>query len=252
MATVDAWRSTAAMTDRATKVTLPGPHALGLRSGDEASREARTMASAERIAEIVAGLAGAGCPLVEVEESQPQRLDDDRELRLFVEAHRRLGEAADGSHASAIHRSLSIVGGSVPRAAIPAVVDLPYASVAVDLIAAPDSWYLVRALPGDRGVIAGVLSSSDVDESKEVMHWGAHYAAASAGRGIDRVGLGSAGSWAKLTWEAAVRKLHRLGDAARLAALPRGEELARSLDPRAVSSRRGALGHDAAARPRKP
>ena len=37
--------------------------------------------------------------------------------------------------------------------------------------------------------------------------------------------------------------MDRLGEAARLAAMPPGEELARSLDPRAVSSRRAALGH---------
>jgi hypothetical protein len=35
-----------------------------------------------------------------------------------------------------------------------------------------------------------------------------------------------------------------LGDVARLATMPPSEELARSLDPKAVSSRRAALGHD--------
>jgi hypothetical protein len=75
------------------------------------------------------------------------------------------------------------------------------------------------------------------------MVWGAHYASAGSGRRAERVGLGSAGSWANLTWEAALRKLDRLGEAARLAGMPIGEQLARSLDPRAVSSKRAALGH---------
>ena len=140
----------------------------------------------------------------------------------------------------------------MPQAAIDAVLEAPYASLAVDLIAGPDNWYLVRRAPRERGVIAGVLSAGNVDEAKEVMHWGAHYAASSGGRGRDRVGIGSAGSWANLTWEAALRKLNKLGEAARLAQMPPGEELAQSLDPRAVSSRRAAVGHGPRPQPRKP
>jgi hypothetical protein len=93
-------------------------------------------------------------------------------------------------------------------------------------------------------VIAGVQSAGAVDEPKEVLLWAAHYAASTKGRGRDRVGIGSAGSWANLTWDAAVRKMRLLGDVARLATMPPSEELARSLDPKAVSSRRAALGHD--------
>lgn len=245
---IDGWRATAAATTRAAKQALPGPYSVGLRMGGSAGeREAATLAAAEALGTIVAALADAGCPLVEIEEPAPGGLVDDVERSLFGEAHRRL----TGGTAPAIHRSLSFVGGSVPQAAIDAVLEAPYASLAVDLIAGPDNWYLVRKAPRERGIVAGVMSAGEVDEVKEVMHWGAHYAASSAGRGRDRVGLGSAGSWANLTWEAALRKLSRLGEAARIAAMPRGEELARSLDPRAVSSRRAALGHEAGARPRR-
>lgn len=245
-----AWRTTAAATSRAAKQTLPGPYSLGLRPGvDVADREARTLNAAEALAEIVAGLAQAGCPLVEIEESEVHRIgDDEAERRLFVDAHRRLTETGHGGE---IHRSLSITGGSVPASAIDAVLEAPYASLAVDLIAGPDNWYVVRGAPRERGVIAGVQSARAVDESKEVMLWGAHHAASSGGRGADRVGIGSAGSWANLTWEAALRKLGRLGEAARLAAMPLGEELAQSLDPRAVSARRAAVGHGPTPRPRK-
>lgn len=249
-AVVRAWQATAAATTRAAKQALPGPYSLGLRPKDGAAhREARTLAAAEALAEIVAALAEAGCPLVEIEESEATRIaTDETELRLFVDAHRRL---TDTRHGSEIHRSLSITGGSVPAAAIDAVLDTPYASLAVDLIAGPDNWYLVRRAPRERGVIAGVQSARSVDESKEVMLWGAHHAASSAGRGAARVGIGSAGSWANLTWEAAVRKMNRLGEAARLAAMPLGEELAQSLDPRAVSARRAAVGHGPRPQPRK-
>ena len=237
-----AWRATAASATGAAKQALPGPYSLGLRSGvDPAEREAQTLAVAEALAAIVSALAEAGCPIVEIEEPEAARIGtDEAERRLFVDAHCRL---TGPGHGGEIHRSLSITGGSVPADAIDAVLEAPYASIAVDLIAGPDNWYVVRRASGERGVIAGVQSAGPVDESKEVMLWGAHYAASSGGRGSERVGIGSAGSWANLTWEVALRKLNRLGEAARLASMPLGEELAQSLDPRAVSARRAAVGH---------
>lgn len=250
-AVIAGWRAVAAASERATKQALPGPYSVGLRAGGTVrEREARTLAAAEALAEIVAALAEAGCPLVEIEESDAHRLADTAELDLFRESHRRLGEGRTGTrdggeHGAGVHRSLSIVGGSVPQAAIDAVLEVPYASIAVDLIAGPDNWYLVRRAPPERGVIAGVQSGSKADEPKEVMLWAAQYAASSGGRGGDRVGIGSAGSWANLTWEVAVRKMTSLGEPTRLAAMPVSEELLRSLDPRGVSSRRAALGHAA-------
>jgi hypothetical protein len=252
---LEAWRVVAGATERATKQALPGPYSVGLRAGGgtESERAARTFAAAEALAEIVAALADAGCPLVEIEESEAHRLSGEAEQDLYREAHRRLTEEGTGSgqggvQGASIHRSLSIVGGSVPQTAIDAVLESPYASLAVDLIAGPDNWYVVRRASRERGVIAGVQSAGNVDQSKEVMLWGAHYAASSGGRGSNRVGIDSAGSWANLTWEAALRKLNRLGEVARLAAMPLGEELAQSLDPRAVSARRAAVGHG----PRQP
>jgi methionine synthase II (cobalamin-independent) len=259
---LEGWQALAAATDRATKQALPGPYSLGLRAGrdgaqvDPTAREARTLRVAEALAEIVAALADAGCPLVEIEESATDRLTDAGEHDVFREGHRRLtvegtGSRDQGAARPSIHRSLSIVGGSVPQAAIDSILAAPYESLAVDLIAGPDNWYLVRRSSRERGVIAGVQSAGKIDEAKEVMLWAAHNAASSAGRGRDRVGIGSAGSWANLTWEAAIRKLNRLGEAARLAAMPLGEELAQSLDPRAVSARRAAVGHGPPPRSRK-
>src|SRR5207244_5941396 len=121
------------------------------------------------------------------------------------------------------------VGGAPGPDAWKTILELSYSSLAVDLISGPDNWNLVTRWAGERGVIAGVESGKDLDEPKEVLLWAAHYAASTRGRGIDRVGLGSAGSWANLTWEAAVRKMRLLGEAARLATLPAGEELARWL-----------------------
>ncbi len=252
---VDAWRFAAAATDRAVKQVLPGPYSIGRRAIGEGvatenaaatqraaatHRVAATERAAEALRAIVAELAAAGCPLIEIEETDAHLIGDDRSERdLFRMAHRRVTEGVAGTHLS-----LSITGGSAWGAGLETILDAPYSSLAVDLIAGPDNWNLVTRLPGDRGVIAGALPAKDSPaDAKETLLWAARYAAGSKRRGLDRVGLGSAGSWANLTWEAAVAKMHRLGEAARLAATPAGPALARQLDPRAVSARTAALGH---------
>jgi hypothetical protein len=112
----------------------------------------------------------------------------------------------------------------------------------VDLIAGPDNWRLVAAAPGDLGIVCGALSPSpDSDDGPESLLWAAGYAASTGGRGPARVGLATASSLADLSWEVAIRKLERLGDAGRLADVP-PETRAQSIDPRAVSSRSAALG----------
>ena len=265
-AILEAWRFAAAATDRAVKQVVPGPYTIGRRAagnraaardrarGADGSTAAEALgaeraASTERaglaLRAIVVELAEAGCPLIEIEEADAHTIGDDpAERQLFREAHGRLVEGLGGTHLS-----LSIVGGSAWGAGLETILDAPYSSLAVDLIAGPDNWNLVTRLPGDRGVIAGALPAKDSPaDAKETLLWAARYAAGSKRRGLDRVGLGSAGSWANLTWEAALVKMHRLGEAARLAATPGGTELARQLDPRAVSARTAALGQ---VRPRR-
>jgi len=79
-------------------------------------------------------------------------------------------------------------------------------------------------------------------DGPEVLLWAANYAASTSRRGLIRVGLGTAGGLANLTWDEAVRKLNALDRAARLAALPPGDELAAAVDPRSINSRSAALG----------
>jgi hypothetical protein len=233
-AAVERWRMTASLTDRAVKQALPGPFSLG-----------GGAATADALAEVAIALAEGGCRLVEIEETAIDRLADEDQRRQFRSAHERLLERVSGTHLS-----LSIAGGAPDSSAWATVYELPYASLAVDLIAGPDNWNLVTRWAGDRGVIAGVESGRDEDEPKEVLLWAARYAASTRGRGLDRVGIGSAGSWANLTWEAAVRKMRLLGEAARLASMPAGDELAASIDPRAVNARAAALGTTVRPKPR--
>ena len=238
--TLEAWRSTAALTMKAVKQALPGPYSIGRRAGRSArSRERAVMAAAEALHHEATALASSGCRLIEIEETEAHRIGTDAvERRLFRDAHRRLAEGLDGTH-----MSLSIVGGSAWEAGPETILDGPYASLAVDLIAGPDNWRLVVRTPGDRGIVAGALATASAsDDGPEVLLWAAQYAASTGGRGPQRVGLGTAGGLAGLTWEQALAKLERLGRAARLAGLPPGDELAESVNPASISARSAAVG----------
>jgi Cobalamin-independent synthase, Catalytic domain len=242
---VDAWRFTSGLTAHAVKQALSGPYSVGwsdARGAPADVRRRRTVDAAKALRGQVEALADAGCPLIEIEEAEAHRIGlDEAERRLFREAHRILTEGLDGTHLS-----LSIVGGAADRAGFDTILEAPYASLALDLIGGPDNWNLATRAAGDRGIVAGALGAREHgDEPREVLLWAAHYAASTGGRGLARVGLGSAGSYANLTWAAAVRKMRLLGSAARLAELPPGEELTAQLEPQAVSARRAGLGRNA-------
>ena len=118
------------------------------------------------------------------------------------------------------------------RPASETILAAPYSSLAVDLIDGPDNWRLVRAAPRERGIICGALDAAEgSDDTKELLVWAVSYAA-SGGRGIERVGLATAGSLAALPWASVVRKLERIAEAVRITDLPSAERLA-ALDPRA-------------------
>jgi len=250
---VERWLEAAEMTDRAVKAVMVGPYSTGrgdeamrLESrGGEAQRRTRTLAAADALRDDLLALAKAGCRLIEIHE--PAATDiraDERQRALFREAHGRLLDGVSGPHLS-----LAITGGNADAAGIETLLSAPYDSLAVDLIAGPDNWRLVVATPAHRGIVCGALSPAlGSDDSSEVLLWAAAYAASTAGRGPSRVGLASASSFADLPWEAAVAKLHRLGEAARLADLP-PDELRQAIDPRAVDIRSAALGRFQSRRP---
>jgi hypothetical protein len=223
---VGAWRATAARADRPVKAVLTGPLTAGLAIGGDV-RELRS--TIERLAE-------AGCPWVEIDEPAAIAIGTDEAARArFLDLHGRLLDGLEG-----VHVSLAITGGSADDAGAETILEPPYASLALDLIAGPDNWRLVTAAPPERGIVCGALSPRpDSDDGPEILLWAVGHA--SAGRGSARVGLASASSLAALPWEVAVAKLARLGEAARLADLPL-EERRSKVDPRAVDSRSAALG----------
>lgn len=245
---VEAWRHAASLTDRAVKAVLRGPWtASWLESGTDgaASRGHDVMERAERTRDMVDALAAAGCPLVEIEEAAVVGIGDDAPARrLFREAHLRLARDV-----TATHLSLSIPGGSAWEAGAATILDPPYASLAVDLIAGPENWRLVAQAPRERGIVVGVIEPGGRDDGPELPVWAAQYAASTKGRGPTRVGIGTAGGLGSLPWARAVEKLRALGEAARVAGLPPGD-LGDALDPRAVNIRTAALGRAARRRPR--
>ena len=204
---------------------------------------------------MIRGLAAAGCPIVEVAEPAAVGIGEDHsEQARFRDLHERLldGLVGTGPDTLLTHLSLAITGGAADAAGPATILGPGYASLAVDLIAGPDNWRLVRTAPGDRGIVCGALSAAEgSDDGPETLLWAAAYAAGSAGRGPARVGLATASSLAALSWPVAVAKLTRLGEAVRLAALPQDERLA-ALDPRAVDSRSAALGRYEPAGVRRP
>ena len=246
------WQAAAARTALPLKAVLAGPYSLarvgwpGSRTAPRARgapapprhRASDALALAEGIREAAVELAAAGCPFVEIEETLAHEIGDDAaERAAFAAAHRRIADGLAGTHLA-----LSIVGGSAWTAGAATILDAPYASLAVDLIAGPDNWRLVAEAPRERGVVVGVIGArSGVPDGLDVLLYAAHYAASTRGRGQDRVGLGTAGSLASLSWSAAIARLERLGEAARLAATPADRQAA-AMDPRAVSSRAAALG----------
>lgn len=237
---VDRWLATARLTQLAVKQVLTGPYTHGRSSSGSATQRAGvTLAHATTLNVVLRDLAAAGCPLIEIHEPDATMIGTDSvERALFREAHLRLLDGVTGSHLS-----LAVTGGNADAAGIETILAAPYASLAVDLIAGPDNWRLVVGTPGDRGIVCGAMPVGEgTADGPETLLWAAGYAASTSGRGPQRVGIATASSMAHLSWAVAVRKLERLGEAARLVDLPAADRI-QALDPRAVSSRSAALGH---------
>jgi hypothetical protein len=233
---VAAWQATAGRTDRAVKAVIDGPYSSGIPPGG----------SVEALRDLIRALGAAGCPVIEVAEPAAVGIGlDPAEQARFRDLHDRLLDGLVGQGPDILastHLSLAITGGAADAAGPATILAPAYASLAVDLIAGPDNWRLVRSAPGGRGIVCGALSAEEgSDDGPETLLWAAAYAAGSGERGPARVGLATASSLAALPWPVALAKLTRLGDAVRLAGLPQDERLA-AIDPRAVDSRSAAVG----------
>ncbi len=238
--TVEDWRFAASCTERAVKQCVTGPYTLArLADAGEIGRERLTLALAEALNQELRALAAAGCPLIQVDENAATLIGDDAaEQRLFREAQRRLLDGVAGTHLS-----LAVTMGDADAAGPATFFDAPYASYLFDLRAGPDNWRLIAQAPHERGIVCGAVDARTTrPEEKEVVLWAAFYAASTQGRGKDRVGLAPSTGLEYLPRDRARAKIELLGEVARLAMLPAGEELAGQLDPRALGIREAALG----------
>ncbi len=234
-----AWTFAASCSTTTVKQALPGPYTLARRHAHGAAPDlARDIALALRgqILELIAN----GCGYIEVHEPDATLIGADPiERQRYAAAHAAMLEGVTGAHVS-----LVITGGNADDAGAQTILAPGYHSLAVDLIAGPDNWRLVTAAPGSMGIVCGALPVAEgSDDGPEALVWATRYAASTGGRGLVRVGLATASDLDGLSWAAALRKLDRLGAAARIAGLRPGEELAHSLDHRSLDLRTRAVGH---------
>jgi methionine synthase II (cobalamin-independent) len=227
------WLTSSALTDHVVAQVVPGPYSLGRRVQADASaadRQEFTLELAARLAGELAALAGAGCAMAVIEEPNAVSIGaDDGERDLFSVAQARL--LADGP---SLHATLGITGGSAWEAGADTILGAPYQSYRFDLVAGPDNWHLVRAVPGDRGVVCGALRADSAADQAPELVWAAKYAASSNGRGLERVGLTNAGTLDGLTPDECRRAAAALVRAAHLASLPLEQAIAEGLDPRTI------------------
>lgn len=236
---IDDWAFAAACTMRPVKQALPGPYTIARRLGTGRGRRSLGLALGEALHDEIAELADAGCPLIEIDEPDAPAIGTDAaEARHFSDAHARLTDGIEGTHLS-----LVLTTGNVDGTPDATFFEHPYASFAFDLVAGPDNWRLIARAPHERGIVCGALSAaSDSDDRPDLLVWAAHYAASTAGRGPDRIGLANASSLRGLPRARAMAKVRSLVDAVRIASVGSTQELAAALDSRAVDSRMALTG----------
>ncbi|HEY3336274.1 MAG TPA: hypothetical protein VGK16_13660 [Candidatus Limnocylindrales bacterium] len=226
---VRVWRATATAAASmgespvAVAATVTGPYTLATRH-----RGLDPVSLGERLLGELVALAAAGCPLVVVDEPEAVGIGaDDRARTRFRDAQRALlpGDPP-------LHAMLAITGGSAWDAGPATILDAPYASYLLDLVAGPDNWDLARAVPGDRGIVCAALRAPSAEDQAPLLVWAAQYAASMNGRGLARVGLANASPLGGLDPELARGALVALGRAARFAAMDPDAAIADGLDRR--------------------
>jgi hypothetical protein len=234
-----AWRSAALRTDAQVAASVPGPWTLSIRDvggwGDAGVVNGRAAELADALAGEIELLGEAGCPVVQVIEPGALAVGASPAARAgYVRAHRRLLAAAGD-----VHAMLCVLGGSAWGAGAETILDAPYQSFAFDLIGGPDNWYLVRAAPGERGIVCAAFRVGDGAETRDQapeLSWAAHYAASANGRGMDRVGVANCVPLTPHSPDAARAALGALSRAASLAALSPAEAVSAGMDPRTVNT----------------
>jgi len=135
-----------------------------------------------------------------------------------------------------VRASLALWGGHVDPAGYGPLIDLPYASYLVDVLAGASAWRFIDAVPPVRGIIVGAGDASTItlDETEvlvRAMAW-----AAEGERGQTRVGVAPNGSLDRLPRHFAHRKCLRLGEAVEIAGAGPLQDVAFALDENPAES----------------
>jgi methionine synthase II (cobalamin-independent) len=230
------------------KQTMLGPYTLAslAEPSDRTRRATLATAFGEAQAEELRALSTAGCAMIEIDEPSATRIGDDAaEWAVFRAAQERLmaGHQASG----AAHLSLGLWGGAIDAAGHAALIEQPYLSYLVDVLAGPSAWRFIDAVPADRGIIAGAGDATTAQLAEtEVLVWARAWAA-QGGRGSGRVGVAPNGSLAAIDRHFAHRKCLRLGEAVRIARMGPLQGVAEALDETPSQSRMPELRSMAAA-----
>ena len=240
--TVRDWRFAQSETELPVKQTLFGPYTLAALAEPTSSRRRASLADAfgDALNAELRALAAAGCPMVEVDEPMALQIGDDAAgWRTFRAAHDRLSTGLDGE--PAVHLSLGLWGGEIDPSGHATLIELPYRSYLVDVLAGPSAWRFIDSLPTTRGVIVGAADATTamLDET-EVLIWAMAWAA-QGGRGADRVGIAPNGPLFSIGRHFAHRKCQRMGEAVRIASMGPLQEVAEALDEDPLRSRMSEL-----------
>lgn len=224
--TVADWRFTASATSLPVKQCLVGPYTLGrLADTGAVGRQTVVLAAAEALREEVGALLDAGAPVVQVDEYAATMIgaDDDGERSLFAQAMRRLTDGVGDRG----HLSLAITMGSASQVGPATLFEAPFRSYLFDLVAGADNWRLVDEVPADRTVVLGIADArtTRADDIDAVIV-AVRRAAASRGRGSDRVGLAPSTGLEYLPRDRAKAKIEALGEAVRQAERAQAEVMA--------------------------
>jgi hypothetical protein len=130
-----------------------------------------------------------------------------------------------------------LCGGEIDLAGHAALLDPPFLSYLVDVLAGPSAWRFIASVPPERGIIAGSAdATSEAMDETEVHVWAMAWAA-QGGRGSERVGCAPNGTLGRIGRHFAHRKCGRLGEAVRIASMGPLQDVAEALDEHPEASK---------------
>jgi 5-methyltetrahydropteroyltriglutamate--homocysteine methyltransferase len=239
--TVRDWQFADGQTNLLVKQTMIGPYSLAaLAETDPRRRSDLALQLGEALNLEIQALAAAGCPMVEIDEPHATQIGDDTaEFRSFRASNERLFSGLESG--TGLHLSLGLRGGQVDAAGYEHMIDLPYQSYLVDVLAGPSAWRFIDAVPPARGIIVGSADARTASLDETEVHVWAMAWAAQGGRGPDRVGCAPNGSLGLIDRHFAHRKCLRLGEAVKIGSMGPLQEVAEALDEDPAQSKLPAL-----------